>query len=142
MQMMKVHVSLWIILLVGGFLGGFVPEYLKNRELRAELENPQKTIDALQLQVRLAELRDLSSQTLLELSRQNYGLARDYSGQFYARLKDLTDTVQDPNLKKSLQDLAATHDAFTTNLAEPSPASLTAWQPIVMKTFESTRNFK
>src|SRR5437879_439356 len=28
MKMMRVHVTLWVVLLVGGFLLGFVPEYL------------------------------------------------------------------------------------------------------------------
>jgi len=43
--------------------------------------DPQKTISSLKLQVQLAELRDTASLVLLELSRQNYGLARDYSGE-------------------------------------------------------------
>ena len=47
MKMIRVHVTLWLVLLIAGLALGFVPEYLKNRELRAELENPQKTIDAL-----------------------------------------------------------------------------------------------
>ena len=142
MKMMKVHVSLWIILLAGGFLGGFVPEYLKNRELRTELENPQKTIEALKFQVQMGELRDLASLTLLELSRQNYGLARDYSTQYYNKLKDTIDTVQDVNLKHSLEELANTQNSFTTDLTGANPTSLTASQPIVSKTFEVTRNAK
>jgi hypothetical protein len=93
MKMMRVHVILWLVLLIGGFLSGFVPEYLKNRDLRAQLENPQKTIDALKLQVQMCEVRDAASLMLLELSRQNYGLARDYAGQFYGKLKDAADAV-------------------------------------------------
>ena len=142
MKMMKVHVSLWIILLAGGFLGGFVPEYLKNRELRKELEDPQKTIATLKFQVQMGELRDLASLMLLELSRQNYGLARDYSTQYYSKLKDTIDAVQDMNLKQSLEELAATHDSLTTSLAAPNANSLTALEPIVLKTFELTRNAK
>ena len=38
MKMMRVHVSLWLVLLVGGFLLGFVPEYLKNRELAVSVD--------------------------------------------------------------------------------------------------------
>src|SRR5437879_2941482 len=102
MKMMRVHITVWLVLLIGGFLLGFVPEYLKNRELQTQLQNPQKTIDALKLQIQMSELRDASSMMLLELSRQNYGFARDYSGQFYSKLKDVTDAVQDPGLKKSL----------------------------------------
>ena len=113
MKMMRVHVSLWLVLLIGGFLLGFVPEYLKNRDLRLQLQNPQNTIDALKLQVQMGELRDAASLMLIEISRQNYGLARDYSTQFYGKVNDAIDTVQGPELKKSLQELATTRDSLT-----------------------------
>jgi len=37
---------------------GFVPEYLKNRNLQAELQNPQKMIDGLKQQLQMSDLRD------------------------------------------------------------------------------------
>jgi len=137
---MRVHFTVWLVLFVGGFLSGFIPEYLKNRDLRSQLENPQKTIDQLKLQLRMAELRDDASLMLIELSRQNYGLARDYAGQYYSRLKDAIDSVQESDVKKSLQELAATRDSLTADLAAADPSSLTALHPIVVKTFEVTRN--
>src|SRR5437016_1772972 len=124
MKMMRVHITVWLVLLIGGFLLGFVPEYLKNRELQTQLQNPQKTIDALKLQIQMSELRDASSMMLLELSRQNYGFARDYSGQFYSKLKDVTDAVQDPGLKKSLEDLAATRENLTGQRSEEHTSEL------------------
>jgi len=142
MKMMRVHVTLWLVLLIGGFLAGYIPEYLKNRDLRAQLEDPQKTIDSLKLQLQLGELRDHASLALLEMSRQNYGLARDHIGDYYGKLKDLSESVQDPALKKSLQDLSATHDTITADLSTVNPSTLAAWQPIVLKTYETTRNVK
>jgi len=142
MKMMRVHITLWLVLLIGGFLLGFVPEYLKNRDLRVQLQSPQKTIDALKLQLQMSELRDAASMMLLELSRQNFGFARDYSGQFYAKLKDVIDAVQDPALKKALQDLAASRETLTAELATANAAALTTLQPIVLKTFEVTRSLK
>jgi len=142
MKMMRVHVTLWVVLFVGGLLLGYIPQYLKNRELQRLLEGPQKTIDSLQRQIQMSELRDLASLMLLELSRQNYGLARDYSNQYYDKVNDAANSVQDANLKKSLQDLAATRDSLATNLATANPASLAAAQPVVVKTFEVARNLK
>lgn len=140
MKMIRVHVALWVILLLGGFLLGFVPEYLKNRDLQAQLQNPRKTIDALKLQLQMSDLRDAASLMLLELSRQNYGLARDYSGQFYIKLKDAIDTAQDPALKNSLEDLATTRGSLIGELATANPSALASSQPIVLKTFEVTRS--
>jgi hypothetical protein len=142
MKMMRVHVTLWLVLLLVGLGLGFVPEYLKNRELRAELANPQKTIDTMNLQIQLGQLRDEASMALLEISRQNFGLARDHVSEYYTKLKDISDNVQDPNLKKSLQDLSMTRDAITADLATATGAALTAWQPVVLKTFDVTKNVK
>jgi len=140
MKKMRVHATVWLVLFVGGFLLGFVPEYLKNRDLRSQLETPQKTIDGLRVQLQMSELRDQASLMWIELSRQNYGLARDYAGQYYSKLKDTIDSVQDPALKKSLQELGATRDSVTADLAAANASSLTAPQSIVLKTFEVTRN--
>jgi hypothetical protein len=140
MKMMRVHATVWVVLLIAGFLLGFVPEYQKNRELQAQLQNPQKTIDALKLQVQMGELRDDASLMLLELSRQNYGLARDYSAKYYRKLMDAADTVQDPALKKSLQELVNMHDSLTIDLAAANSTSLTASQPMVSRIFEVTKN--
>ena len=142
MKMMRVHVTLWFVLLIGGFLLGFVPEYLKNRNLQAELQNPQKMIDGLKQQLQMSDLRDAASLMLLELSRQNYGLARDYSRQFYSKLNDTIETVQDPVLKKSLQDVAATRESITAELATANPTAFTTSQPVVLKTFEVTRSVR
>ena len=140
MKTIHVHIALWVILLVGGFLLGFVPEYRKNRELAGQLESPLKTIDALKLQLELGELRDYAGLMLLELSRQNYGLARDHASTYYSKLNDLISESQDENLKKSLTELSATRDSLMVSLTTATSNSLTAAQPIVLRTFEITRN--
>jgi hypothetical protein len=139
MKMVRGRITLWLVLLIGAFLVGYVPKYLENRDLRSQLENPRKMIDALKLQLQLSELRDLASLMLIEVSRQNYGLARDYAGQYYSRLNEVIESVQDQAMKKSLQELAATRDSVTDALATPSPASLNSIQPVVLKTFEVTK---
>jgi len=139
MKMVRGRITLWLVLLIGAFLVGYVPKYLENRDLRSQLENPRKMIDALKLQLQLSELRDLASLMLIEVSRQNYGLARDYAGQYYSRLNEVIESVQDQAMKKSLQELAATRDSVTDALATPSPASLNSIQPVVLKTFELTK---
>ena len=139
MKTIHIHLTLWVILLVGGFLLGFVPEYRKNRELASQLESPLKTIDALKLQLQLGELRDNAGLMLLELSRQNYGLARDHASTYYSKLNDLLSESRDESLKKSLTELSATRDSLMMSLSTATSSSLTAAQPIVLRTFEVTR---
>jgi len=140
MKTIHVHLALWVILLVGGFLLGFVTEYRKNRELAAQLESPLKTIDALKLQLDLGELRDDVGLMLLELSRQNYGLARDHASTYYSKLNDLISESRDESLKKSLTEFSATRDSLMVSFVTATSNSLTAAQPIVLRTFEVTRN--
>src|SRR5207244_10303512 len=96
-------------------------------------------IDALKRQIQMGELRDDAGLMLLELSRQNYGLARDHANTYYNKLTDLINESRDETLKKSLTELSATRDSLTTNLATATPNSLTAAQPIVLRTFEITK---
>jgi hypothetical protein len=138
----KAHFTLWVVLLLGGFLVGYVPKYMENRDLRAELQEPQKIIDALRLQAQLGQLRDAASLMILEVSRQNFGLARDHSVEYYTKLKELIDAGPDPALKKSLEELAATRDDIDKELANTTPGSLAASQSLLLKTIELTRSVK
>jgi predicted neuraminidase len=139
MKMFRVHLGVWIVLLIVGYLVGFVPEYQKNRELQAAFKEPQKTIHSLQTQVQLGELRDISSLLLVELTRQNYGLARDYSQQYDIKLKSLMDSEQDEALKKLLDELATAWSAMAPSLADANPSAVMAVQVFVSKTFEVTK---
>ena len=134
------RIALWAILLIGTFLLGFVPEYLKNRELRSQVQDGQKTLDGMQLQVQLGQLRDAANLMAFEVSRQNFGLARDHATQFYTKLTETINSVQDPVLKKSLEEVAATRDATMQELAAPTPASLGLLQSVVLKTVDATRS--
>ena len=140
MKMMRVHLALWLILLLGGFLLGFVPEYQKNRALQVQLEGPEKAINALKQQIQTAELRDAAGLMFLELSRENYGLARDHANDYSNKLKDLISQSQDETQKKSLAELAVAQDALTTGLATPTPALLPAARTVVLRTFELTKS--
>jgi hypothetical protein len=140
MKMMRVHVALWFILLIGGFLLGFIPEYRKNRDLRTQLGGPQRVIDALKIQIQLGELRDAAGLMFLELSRQNYGLARDHANDYYNKLRELISESQDETLKKSLGELSATQESLMSSLVTPTPAALTAAQAIVLRTVDVTKS--
>jgi hypothetical protein len=77
---------------------------------------------------------------LLELSRQNYGLARDHASMYYNKVNDLISESRDESLKKSLTELSATRDSLMVSLGTATSNSLTVAQPIVLRTFEVTRN--
>jgi hypothetical protein len=110
--------------------------------LRDQLQDRQKTVEGLQLQIQLGQLRDAANSMVFEFSRQNYGLARDHASEFYNKLKSAGETVTDPNVKKSLEDLAATRDATMKELAMPTADSLPLLQSVVLKANEAARNVR
>jgi hypothetical protein len=140
MKRIRLHIGLWLILLIGGFLLGFVPEYRKNRDLQIQLEAPQKAMNALKRQIQAGELRDAAGLMFLELSRENYGLAREHATEYQNSLKALISQTQDETLKKSLEELSAAQESLTTSLIAPNAASLMAAQTLLLRTFEVTKD--
>ena len=60
------------VLVVAAFLLGFVPEYLKSRELRGQLTTAQRQLEADELALSIGRV-------YLEASLKNYGLASQSS---------------------------------------------------------------
>ncbi|MEO8596465.1 MAG: hypothetical protein ABI759_24315 [Candidatus Solibacter sp.] len=107
------------ILVVAAFLLGFMPEYLKVRELRGQLATVQ----------RHAETDDLAlsmGRVYLEASLKNYGLASQFSTQFFDRVRSMAgQDNNEPERQKFLQEALAQRDGVTSGLAKGDAAVLT-----------------
>jgi hypothetical protein len=121
-----------LVVLVLVFLLGFVPQYLEKRQIQSEL-----AISTERLKV--SELRDLAGMMMLEALRQNYGVARDYSSQYFEKLRDTSEHVENATLKTSLQELLSSRDAITASLSKADPASASQLQAIFAKTQAATK---
>jgi hypothetical protein len=117
--MQKIAAALTVLALA--FLLGFVPQYLQKRQAQRELA---VSIEKL----KLSELRDLAGLMLLESLRQNYGVARDYSSQYFDKLRETSEGVNNPTLKISLQKLLNDRDTVTSALSKADPASASQLQ--------------
>src|ERR1051326_285620 len=118
-RMQKIAAALTVLALA--FLLGFVPQYLQKRQAQRELA---VSIEKL----KLSELRDLAGLMLLESLRQNYGVARDYSSQYFDKLRETSEGVNNPTLKISLQKLLNDRDTVTAALSKADPASASQLQ--------------
>ena len=126
----KTVTGLIIIVLV--FLLGFVPQYLEKRQIQRELAISNERL-------KLSELRDLAGMMLLEGLRQNYGLARDYSSQYFEKLRKTSEQVENSTLKTSLQELLNSRDTVTAALSKADPASASQLQAMFAKTQAATK---
>ncbi len=127
------------ILLVAVFLVGFLPPFLEARRVRDELGDSGERVASLELDLRMAELRDLSGMMLLEALRQNYGLARDHSSAYFERLQELVTDNPDLSTTADLRGLLGNRDSITAIIAQNDPATLTEIQELYLRTHEVTR---
>jgi hypothetical protein len=123
----KNRIIVVIILLIIVFLGGFVPQYLKVKRLENDLSVArQENI--------LAQLRDLASLAFVQASQKNYGLAAGTSRQFFNRTREVANRATDANARKALEDLLASQDKITAELAKGDPEALGDLQILFEKT--------
>jgi hypothetical protein len=121
-----------LVTLVLVFLLGFMPQYVEKRQMQREL--------AISIEkMKLSELRDLAGLMLLEGLRQNYGVARDYSSQYFDKLRETSEGVNDSTLKTSLEELLSNRDTVTAALSKADPASASQLQTIFAKTQAATK---
>jgi len=121
-----------LIILVVVFLLGFVPQYLEKRQVQRDL--------AISIEkIKLSELRDLAGLMMLEALRQNYGVAGDYSSQYFDKLRETSEAVNNSTLKRSLQELLNKRDTVTAALSKADPASASQLQTIFAETQAATK---
>ena len=124
---MKNRIIVVIILLIIVFLVGFVPQYLKVKRLENDLSVARQ-------ENALAQLRDLAGLVFVQASQKNYGLAAGTSNQFYSRTREVANRAPDANRRKALEDLLASQDKITAELAKGDPEALGDLQVLFEKT--------
>jgi len=136
----RTSVLLWLIVLLGAFLIGFVPQYQQKRQARADLAAANEKLSSIHTELKMAELRDLSGRMLVQVLLRNYGLAQDLASQYFNKLREAADQAHDPRAKNKLQDLLAMRDAITAALAQGDPTTSSEIQTLFTKTYEATRH--
>jgi hypothetical protein len=124
----KNRIIVVIILLVMAFLAGFVPQYLKVKRLEQDLSVATR-------ENALAQLRDLAGLAFVQASQKNYGLAAGTSQQFFSRTREAASQTPDPSGRKAFEQLLASQDRITAELAKGDPEVLNDLQVL----FEMTR---
>lgn len=109
-----------VIVLLAAFGVGFVPMWLKSSRLTTELNQSQRELRRMQLQVTLAY-------SALEARRGEYENARKGAASFFtqltAELERGIDSALPANAQTQLQPLLAQRDDLITLLARGDPAS-------------------
>ncbi len=136
---MKNKLILWLVLLLVGFLVGFVPQYTKAQRAGSALESAKQQLSACQLGNRLAQLRDTAALMYLEATRKNYGLAGEYATRFFEQARQAAEQTSDAGLRAQLQDLLASRDEALGKLAQGDAGILPQLQTLLTKTLQNVQ---
>jgi hypothetical protein len=120
------------VALIAVFLIGFVPSYVKANRLENELRQSRQDGAG-------AELRDLIALAYVQANQKNYGLAAETSSRFFNRAREVASQTQDASRRKALEDLLASRDKVTAQLAKGDAAVTGDLLELFNKTRQATR---
>jgi len=131
--------ALWLVLLIVGFLTGFILQYARLRQAQQELSASTKQLGSCQSGEQLSQLRDTTTMMYLETVQKNYGKGGEYSKEFFDQAQRVVSSTEDSSLRNLLRDILATRDQITADLAKGDPAAVSEIQTILSK-LEQTAN--
>lgn len=106
-------------LLIAAFLGGFIPQWLEARSLRAELNE-------IELEVRLADAHRKLGMASHEAQRSNYASAAQAAAQFFDQSATLARTdalANEPRTRVALLSYTSERDEVMALLSAGDPAA-------------------
>ncbi len=105
-------------LVAGALLLGFVPQYLKARDLDNQLGTFRQQLNSEREKSQMDELALLCGYAYLETNLKNYGLASQYSTKFFDRVRAMTSEAPNSGPQAFLQAALARRDLVTGRASE------------------------
>jgi hypothetical protein len=131
---------LWFVLLIAGFLTGFILQYARVQRLQQELSASTKQLGSCQSGEQLSQLRDIATMMYLEVAQKNYGKAGEYSKEFFDQAQRIVSSTEDPALRNLLRDTLTTRDQITADLAKGDAAALSEIQLVLSKLEQTAKH--
>jgi hypothetical protein len=119
------------VVLVGIFLAGFVPSYLKAKRLEGELL-------AAREQNALAQLRDLAGLAYLQANQKDYGLAARTTTRLFDGARQMANQTENAGRKQSIEGVLSLRDSITAKLAIADSGVVNDLGALFVKTREAT----
>ena len=137
---MRHKLVLWLLLLLVGFLIGFILQYSRLQQVRQQLSTSTRQLGSCQSSQQLSRLRDTATMMYLEAVEKNYGKAGEYSSQVFDQAQRIASSTEDPGLRNLLRDTLATRDQITASLAKGDAAALSEIQPVLSKLEQTAKH--
>jgi hypothetical protein len=137
---MRRKLILWFVLLIAGFIVGFILQYSRLQKLQQELSVSEKRLVICQFSEQLSQLRDTATMMYLEAVEKNYGKSGEYSKEFFDQAQRIVGSAEDPVLRNLLHDILATRDQITADLARGDSTALSEIQPVLSKLEQTAKH--
>jgi hypothetical protein len=137
---MRHKLVVWFLLLLAGFLIGFVLQYSRLHRVQQELSATTKQLGSCQSNEQLSQLRDTAMMMYLEAVQKNYGKAGEYSKEFFDQAQRIASSTEDSALRNLLRETLEMRDQVTADLAKGDAAALSEIQPILSKLEQTVKH--
>jgi type II secretory pathway pseudopilin PulG len=137
---MQRRLVLWFVLLIVGFLAGFILQYARLQQAQQELSASTKQLGSCQAGEQLSQLRDTATAMFLQAVQKNYGKAGEDSKEFFDQAQRIQSSTGDPALRNLLHDILATRDQITADLAKGDAAALSEVQALLSKIEQTAKH--
>lgn len=129
---MKNRIIVELVLVLGAFLVGFVPEFLKLSTAKSEIAELKQQLDQEKEARTVADFRNSAALLYVQASKSNFSTAGDQATKFFTDLRRFTDQAPDP-LRQRLNSVLANRDAIIAAIAKADPASATLIQSMFLQ---------
>lgn len=116
----------WLVLFAAGLLIGFVPQYMKARDLRRQ-------VSVCNAAYQLSEARRYATLTYVSATQLNYGTASGYASQFFDQVQQIAATTSDSSGRSMLTDVLSARDKIMADLSKANPQVVSELQPIILE---------
>jgi hypothetical protein len=123
----------WLILLIVGFLVGFVPQYSRSREMAQTNSALTDQVRACSSAEQFSRIRNAAAMMYLAATQKNYGIASGYATQMFDEAQSLAGNTQDEGIRNLLRDVLGQRDQITADLAKGNDAVVSEMQPVLSK---------
>jgi hypothetical protein len=137
---MRRKLILWFVLLIAGFLTGFLLQYASLRRMQQQLSVSTELLRSCQSSEQLSQLRDTGTMMYLEAVQRNYGKAGEYSKEFFDQAQRIVSSTQDPALRNVRRDILTIRDRITADLAKGDTTALSEIQPVLYKLEQTAKH--
>jgi hypothetical protein len=137
---MRHRLVLWFLLVLAGFLIGFILQYSTLQRVQQELSASTKQLGSCQSSQQLSQLRDTATMMYLEAVQKNYGKAGEYAKEVFDQAQQIASSTEDPALRNLLRDILATRDQITADLAKGDAVALSDTQAVLSKLEQTAKH--